>query len=150
MQGSGIATALWNSHAPEAANSSMSWLVRSRTSASSSATCLGEKSGSSRRRYFTWSGWLICSGMSGRTLPIEIASMSLEKRSGLRRANCASSCRAMIVPQSVLVTGESVSSVVNVGCGLLAVSPSRTNAFGSSSSEVSVVAGAGAGSMARV
>jgi hypothetical protein len=33
---------------------------------------------------------------------------------------------------------------------LLAVSPSRTNAFGSSSSEVSVVAGAGAGSMPRV
>ena len=147
MQGSGIATALLNSHSPDSANSSMSRLVRSRTSDSSSATCFGAKSGSSSRRYFTWSGWLICNGMSGRTLPMEIASMSLENTSGLRSACCVSSWRAMITPKSVRETGESVRSDVKMGCGLLAVSSSRTNAFGSSSASVS---GAGSvGSMHR-
>ncbi len=100
MQGSGIANALLNSHSPVSMKSSISWLLSLRTSFSSSATCFGAKSGSSSRRYFTCSGGLICSGMSGRTLPIEIASMSDEKTSAFRNANSTSSWRAIIVPPS--------------------------------------------------
>ncbi len=71
-------------------NSSMISLTSLRASGSRSFIRLGENCGSSKRRYFAWSGGSTDSGMSGTSLPMLTTSFD-EKTSGCLSAQSTSS-----------------------------------------------------------
>ena len=116
VHGSGTATSALNSHSPARRRRRRSGRsTRLRTAPSSLPTSRGANSGSSSRRNFTCSGGSICSGISGRMLPMSIDPLD-EKTSGSRSAAITSSWRVMSVMSMSGAATTPMSRIIGWNC----------------------------------
>ena len=124
-EGNGTENSEEKSTSPRSMNRSMSSFTVRATDSSMSAICRGAKIGSSSLRYFLWSGGSIWRGMRGRRFFRSTASALEEKTSGCRKTSSASALQVTTTPTpSTAMTGMVSRSILNMGCGLAAVSSS--------------------------